>query len=354
MIPLLKPSCSEAEINAVTAVLRSGWWGQGAVCEQFEQECAALHGLSHCATTNSATEALHLALLAAGIGEGDEVILPALTFISTALAISYVGAMAVFADVQADTLCIDWHDVERRITDKTRAIIPVDYAGYPAIPPQRYYYTIVQDAAHHAGGIAYGDLVCLSFHPVKNIASGDGGAVLTNNADWDGRIRSLRWCGIDRSTYERVRARYGWDYDISEIGYKAHWNDIQAAIGLAQLRRARQLLGRRREIANLYRAYLADVDGLQLPLDHTAHTWHLYPVRVDAERRDEVVDRMLAAGISVGVHYKPLTHYPMYAGADLPVTEREWQRLISLPIFYDLTDDEARRVAYTLTDILEN
>ena len=343
-IPLLQPSVTRAEIDAVAGVLRSRWWGQGPVVKQFEQELAARYGYKYCVTTNSATAALHLSLKVLNVGPGDEVIVPGLTFVSTGLAPLYVGAVPVIADVCPDTLCLDWKCVADLVTDKTRAIIPVDYAGRTAanttnLPFKRTNIAIVQDAAHSCGGIGYGDLVCLSFHPVKCLAMGDGGAILLNDSEWANRLRALRWCGIDRSTWERVEKKYSWDYDIQEVGYKYHLNDIQAAIGLAQLHRLQELNLRRREIAT---RYLKELKGIvTLPVDHPQHTWHLFPIRV--KNRDELVDHLLANGISAGVHYKPLTHYPMFDG-DIPVTEREWKRLVSLPIFYDLTNEQQSKV----------
>jgi len=343
IIPLLQPSTTNAEIEAVNKVLRSRWWGQGRIVEQFERKLAARYGYAYCVTTNSATAALHLALHVLGIGPGCEVILPALTFVSTGLAVLYTGATPVFADVYPDTLCLDWESTLMAVTEDTCAIMPVDYAGFPAWTdgPLTGAMPIVQDAAHSCGGTGYGDLVCLSFHPVKNLATGDGGAILTNDADQADRLRALRWCGIDRSTWERSEKRYGWDYAISEIGYKCHWNDIQAAIGLAQLERLDEMNARRRKIAMRYCDELRDV--VQLPLDSRHHTWHLFPVRVDASRRDSLIDYLGDRDISAGVHYKPLTHYPMFSG-DVPVTDREWQRLVSLPIFPDMTDEQQWRV----------
>jgi len=356
MIPLLKPSCTQAEIDAVTEVLESGWWGQGPKCEEFEKRIAKLHGYKYAVTTNSATAALHLALKAIGIGPGDEVIVPALTFISTALAVTYCGAKPVFADVKPDTLTMDWEDADSKISLFTKAFIPVDYAGYPAghmiygrLADTYFGMPVIQDAAHSCGGLAYGDLVCFSFHPVKNLATGDGGCVLTNNEEQYEHLKALRWCGINHSTYDRLQKHYNWDYDIKEIGYKYHWNDIQAAIGLAQLDRLESLLGWRQHIADVYTCELQKC--CETPARHSRHTNHLYPIRVDVEKRDKILDYLLAEGISVGVHYKPLTHYPMYSDQPTPpVTEREWKRLISLPIFYDLTD---RQVDFIIDKVKE-
>ena len=355
VLPLLKPSCTDLEIELVESVLRSGWWGQGSMVEQFEREMGKRYGKKHCITTNSATAALHLACKVAGIGPGDEVIVPALTFISTALAAIYCGAKVIFADVYEDTLCVDMFDVEKKFTRNTKMVIPVDYAGYPCmnvipyglIPHRRW--TIVQDAAHSCGGLGYGDMICLSFHPVKNLATFDGGCILTDNDEWAERARALRWCGINKSTWERSQKKYGWDYQIEEVGYKYHFSDVGAAIALAQLSRLDDLNQRRREIAMIYNdefSELEDTGLVQLPVDHWNHTWHLYPIRVDAGKRNALIDWLLERGISAGVHYKPLTEYSMYNDQPTPpVTEREWQRLVSLPIYYDLEDSDVERVA---------
>jgi perosamine synthetase len=352
-IPLLQPSCSADEARAVTEVLWSGWWGQGKKCIEFENGLADLYGYEHCVSVNSCTAALHLSVVSLDIGPGDEVIVPALTFISTALAVSYTGATPVFADVRPDTLTIDWNDVLRKVTPRTKAIIPVDYAGYPADWQGPHRIPIIQDAAHSCGGIGYGDLVCLSFHPVKNLATPDAGAILTNDEGVAKRLRALRWCGIDRSTWERTENRYGWDYDIEEIGYKYHLSDVSAAIGVVQLGRLKDMNLARARIAERYMASLFDLEGagrVTLPARHPCHTWHLYSVRVDPERRDRIIDHMLAHDISVGVHYKPLNTYPMYKGVDLPVTDREWKRLITLPVFVDLSHTDQLYVIRTFRE----
>jgi perosamine synthetase len=313
---------------------------------RFEEAMAARYGMRHCIAVNSCTAALHLALLSHGIGPGDEVIVPALTFVSTALAVVYCGATPVFADVNPGTLCMGLGRAAEAVTPKTKAIIPVDYAGYPAENYREPFpIPVIQDAAHSAGGLAYGDSVCLSFHPVKPLATGDGGAILLNDDARAERLRALRWCGIDRSTWKRSGKRYTWDYDIAEVGYKCHWNDIQAAIGLAQLERLDAMQARRGDVAFTYYMELRGMGDVQLPPRHQSHTWHLYPIRVPAERRDALLDHLAERGISAGVHYKPLTYYPMFAEQPTPpVTEREWRRLVSLPIYADMTDGEQDRV----------
>lgn len=351
--PLLKPSCSQAEIDAVSAVLRSGWWGNGPKCAEFERRIAELYGYQYAVTVNSATAALHLALLANGIGPGDEVILPALTFVSTALAVKYVGARPVFADVNPETLTMDPEKAWKLVSKHTGAFVYVDYAGYPALNITSGDYPVIQDAAHSCGGLGYGDAICLSFHPVKNIATGDGGAVLTDLESEYEQMKRLRWCGIDKSTFDRVeQPGYGWDYEVTEVGYKCHWNDIQAAIGLVQLDRMGDLLGRRRLIANIYSTELDDLPGVTLPPDHERHTWHLYPLRVPEHKRDKVIRALLQYGYSAGVHYKPLTHYQVFKQETPAVTEREWRRLVSLPIYYDLEEAQVYEVCEIVREVL--
>lgn len=357
MIPVLRPSFLGEEAEAVAAVLQSGWWGEGPRVAEFEHKLAERYGRKHCIAVNSCTAALHLAVLAHGIGPGDEVILPALTFVSTGLAVLYAGATPIFADVRPDSLTIDWQDASRLITSRTKAVIPVDYAGYPAKEANRFrwddpyfnhegyqlhpgFHTI-QDAAHHCGGYGYGDTICLSFHPVKNLASPDGGAILTDGDAMDERLRALRWCGIDRSTWQRSGKRYSWDYAIAEVGYKCHWNDVAAAIGLVQLAYLAEMNAKRRKAAFYYGSNLGWVDA---PIDHPYHTWHLYTIRVPAELRDGLIDDLADRGISAGVHYKPLTTYPMFAQATPPITDREWHRLVSLPLYADITREEQDRV----------
>lgn len=366
MIPLLKPSTTRREVDAVTEVLWSGWWGQGPKCDEFERKLADRHGYRYAVAVNSATAALHLACKVAGVGPGSMVVTTPLTFVSSALAPLYESGpdSVVFADVDEDSLCLDWAAVMGEIGangGKVAAIIPVDYAGYPSKPPDSYLEAlheldipVIQDAAHHVGGIMYGDLVCMSFHPVKNLATGDGGAILTNNPEWYERLKALRWCGINKSTHERAVKSYGWDYDIAETGYKYNWNDIQAAIGLVQLDRLDDMIQRRIDIAHEYYRRLEGVPNVQPPEYHPGHTWHLYPIRVPAEHRDGLIDALLARGVSAGVHYKPLYHYPMFADLDRPeVVDREWQRLVSLPIFYDLTMGQVDYICRVIREVAE-
>jgi perosamine synthetase len=298
---------------------------------------------------NSGTAALQLACEALDVA-GGEVIVPALTFASTALAPMHAGARVVFADVDEDSLCLDWRDAGRRMTPETRAVIPVWYGGTvtprsaPWWPPG----FIIEDCAHAAGSVGAGKqgaLACWSFHAVKNLATGDGGMITTSDGGLAARLRRLRWCGIDRSTWERDRGAYGWEYDIAEPGHKAHMNDLTAALGLAQLRRLGEMNEARRGLVARYLDALAGLGWLRLPAWRMDSSWHLFWVRVDAERRDSLVKHLLANGVSAGVHYKPLNQFGVFGEHQpLPVTDRVWRELVTLPLFPGMTGAEHAQV----------
>jgi perosamine synthetase len=347
MIPLFRPSCTDLEVRYVTETLRSGWWGMGPRVAEFEERFARYTGAAHAVAVNSGTAALQLACEAADVA-GGEVIVPALTFASTALAAVHAGARVVFADVEEESLCLDWRDAGRRMTPATRAVVPVWYGGTvtprsaPWWPPG----FIIEDCAHAAGSAGVGRqgvLACWSFHAVKNLATGDGGMITTDDAGLASQLRELRWCGISRSTWERDKGSYGWEYDITRPGHKAHMNDLTAALGLAQLERLDDLNKARRDIVARYLEALGGLPWLRLPQWREGSSWHLFVARV--EERDAFIDHMLAAGVSAGVHYKPLNTYPVFGGHQpLPVTDRVWKTLVTLPLFPGMTDSEVTQV----------
>lgn len=355
MIPLLKPSVSDKEIQYITETLKSGWWGLGPKTEEFEKKFAEYVGVKYAVGVNSATTALDLALKAHDVKDG-EIIVPALTFVSTGLVGLYNNCKVVFADINPDTLCIDWADVENKITPNTKAIIPVHYAGRyckepiflkPRIQPSMP--IIIEDAAHAAGNPLVGKFhtTCWSFHAVKNLATGDGGMITTNDPAIYARLMKLRWVGIDKTTWERAQKKYGWDYEIQNIGYKAHMNDLTASLGLAQLERLDDMNNKRKVLLFRYLHELKDVKWLKLPEYDPYSSWHLFVVQIDGDR-DKFIDHMLAKGISAGVHYKPLNQYDIFDKMKLPVTDRVWKNLITLPLFPDLTDAEFIHIVQTI------
>jgi len=363
-IPVFRPSITEEEIAAVAEVLRSGWLGQGPRSEQFQQEFARFSGVPYAVGVNSCTAALHLALSCLGVGKGDAVVVPALTFVSTAHVVIYQNAQPILADVDPVTLCLRVQDVEKVITPKTRAIIVVHYGGQPARLSELVQFCterkihLIEDCAHACGASYYqkpvggwGDAGCFSFQAIKNLTTGDGGMLTLRDKRLAKIAHQEAWLGISSSTWERVEGAekmYSWEYAIDRIGYKYHMNDIMAAIGLVQLKRLPEMNGRRREIAGRYHEAFAGLGWLDVPreMTNTVRSWWNYPIRVPAEHRTRLVDHMRSQGISVGVHYKPLhlQECYKYLHAHVPVTDREWERLVSLPIFPDLTDDQQQMV----------
>ncbi len=361
-IPVFRPFHGEEEIAAVAEVLRSGWWGQGPKTAEFEQRFAEYVGAPLAVSVNSATAALHLALKVAGV-DGGEVISPSLTFVSTNHAILYNGATPVFADVEPDTLNIDPEDIARKVTPRTRAILVVHYGGHPAdldrihAIASAHRLIVIEDAAHACGAVYKGRMIgsispltCYSFHPVKNLATGDGGMITLFDQAWDARLRRLRWVGINKDTWVRSagkeKSQYSWQYDVEELGFKCHTNDINAAIGLVQLARLPQTNARRRAICAMYDEGLGDLPWLQLPVERPGviSARHNYVVRCDA--RDRLADWLRAHNIATSVHYIPNHFYDLYQpyASPLPVTEREWERLLTLPLYPALTDDEVAAI----------
>jgi len=354
MIPLFRPSVSQKEIDYVTKTLKSGWWGLGGVTAEFEKRFAEFVGVKYAVAVNSATTALELALRVHGITDG-EVIVPALTFVSTALVALHTGNKVVFADIDPNTLCIDWNDVQKKVTDKTKAIMPVHYGGkyagnfdsYRPLKPMAKF-TIIEDAAHATGNSMAGkkNTACWSFHAVKNLATGDGGMITTNDEEIYQKLQPMRWCGIDKSTFERSQKKYGWDYQIETIGYKSHMNDITASIGLAQLERLPELNMKRKMRVLQYLYELKNERWITLPDFDDVSNWHMFVIRVS--ERDTFIDYMLKNGISAGVHYKPLNNYKIFPQTKLPVTDRVWKTLVTLPLFPDMTDEEFNYIIKTI------
>lgn len=359
-IPIFRPWYDEAEERAVAEVLRSGWIGLGPKTAEFEKRFASYVEAPYAVAVNSATAALHLAFNVLDVS-GAEVITTPMTFVSSNHAILYNGAVPVFADIEQDTLNIDVHSIERNLCDKTRAILVVHYGGHacdmdPILGLARERsIPVIEDAAHACGGTykglklgSIGTIGCFSFHAVKNLATGDGGMIVIRDPELDKKLRRLRWCGIDKDTWNRseVDQKYSWYYTVQELGFKYHMNDISASIGLVQLEKLDRANSRRREITNYYNEHFANLDWLERPVEkeYTRSALHNYVIKVD--RRDELITHLQAQRISAGVHYFPIHLYSMYRKfkADVPVTERVWRRLVTLPLYPGMTDEDVERV----------
>ena len=359
MIQVFKPSMGQEEIDAVSEVLRSGWIGLGPKTSQFEKEFAAYVGAKYAVGLNSATAALDLAVKLLHINHGHEVLVPTMTFVSTGHAVAYNLATPVFVDVDPVTLSLDMEDVARKITVRTKAVIPVHYGGRPVDMDKLRSVVgnlpIIEDCAHAAGAKykgksvgAIGDIGTFSFHAVKNLAMGDGGALTLNDEDMFKRSKKLRWLGIDKGTWDRteVDKSYWWQYFVDEIGLKCHMNDIAAAIGLVQLKRLENMNGRRRYIASRYTEAFKNIDGIEVPPSDDndfKSSWHIYCLKVP--RRNELSVYLQAEGIATGVHYTPIHFYSCYGNKPyLPKAEKVFERIISLPMYPDMTDGDVDMV----------
>jgi UDP-4-amino-4,6-dideoxy-N-acetyl-beta-L-altrosamine transaminase len=373
VLPYGRQSISEEDIEAVTAVLRGDWLTTGPTVTAFENAISELTGGHRAVSCTSGTAALHMAYAGLGVGPGDEVVTTPMTFVATASCAAILGAKIVFADVEEDTTLIDPAAVEAAVTDRTKVIAAVDYAGhaadYDALQPiaDRIGAKTLGDAAHSVGGTYRGrpvgdlaDVTTLSFFPTKNLTTAEGGAVASTRSDLLDRARTFRNIGMVR---DRDQLRHpdegGWYYEVQGFGLNYRLPDVLCALGSSQLRRLSAFKARRQQLTARYDKLLADVPGLRLPVqrDGVDPMRHLYPVRVLGGRRREVYDRLRAVGILVQVNYIPVYWFPMfedlgYRRGMCPVAEAFYAEELSLPLFYDLTDADQDRVVEALHKIL--
>lgn len=363
------PQITEAEIEEIVLTMRSGWLGTGPRVARFEDLFRERTGARHALAVNSCTAALHLAVLATGVGPGDEVIVPALTFCATANAVIHAGATPVIADVDSTTMNLDPVDVAGRITERTRAIVPVHFAGRPCDMAAlqalagRHDLILIEDCAHavetESGGVAagrHGALGCFSFYVTKNVTTGEGGVVITDDDDFAETIKVRALHGMTRDAWRRFSDGGYRHYQVIFPGFKYNMMDLQAAIGIHQLARVEENWLRRQEIWNRYGRELART-GLVLPADPelgTRHAHHLYTVLVDQDRvgidRDAFLEAMTAQGIGVGVHYLSLPEHPYYREAlgwrheMVPRAALIGRQTVSIPLSPGLTDDDVADV----------
>lgn len=376
-IPFALPHITDAEIQAVVEVLRSGWVTTGPKTKEFEARFGAAVGATHCVAVNSCTAALHLALEAVGVKAGDEVVLPTLTFAATAGVVRHLGAIPVLVDVRASDHNVDPAAVERALTARTRAIVPVHFAGVPAdmdeitalarprgIP-------VVADSAHafpsrykgrNVGTLA--DITCFSFYAIKTMTTGEGGAAVTENPEWADRMRIMSLHGISRDAWKRYTAEGSWFYEVLAPGFKYNLTDVASAMGLVQLARSEQMLARRSAIAERYDEAFKGEPGLEFPVHGTdrTHARHLYIIKLIPEAlgidRNGFMEEMRRRGIGASVHFIPLHVHPYYRDTfgytpeSLPVAYALYQRSVSLPFFSAMTDAQVSRVIETVRGIL--
>ncbi len=373
-LPFSRTSISDDEIAAVTEVLRSGWITTGPRCQALEDAFCATYGARHAIAVSSATAGMHVTLMALGIGPGDEIITPSQTWVSTVNIISLLGATPVFVDVDRDTLMADAERIAAAITPRTRAIIPVHYAGAPAdMDPIRalaahHGIAVIEDAAHAVGTqyrerwIGADSTAIFSFHAIKNVTCAEGGLVVTDDAALAAKVRMLKFHGLGVDAFDRVTLGRKPQAEVITPGYKYNLADINAAIALVQLRRLPQLNARRAELVAGYRQALRDSSLLPLgvPTYPHRHANHLFMVRVDRERcgldRDAFMAALQARGIGTGLHFRAVHTQKYYREKypDLVLPDTEWNsaRLCTLPLFPDLTDADLARVIATIDEVL--
>jgi UDP-4-amino-4,6-dideoxy-N-acetyl-beta-L-altrosamine transaminase len=365
-IPYGRQCVDEEDIAAVVEVLRSDYLTTGPAVGRFEAALRRATGAGHAVALNSGTSALHAMYFAAGIGPGDEIVTSPLTFVATANAALYVGATVRFVDVEPDTGNLDPDLVDAAINERTKAIVPIDYAGHPAdydrlrAITDRHGLKLLADAAHSLGATykgrpvgALADASELSFHPVKPITTAEGGAVVTDDPALAQRVARFRTHGITKDPTELDHPGEGpWWYEQHDLGFNYRLTDVQAALGASQLRKLERFISRRRAIASAYDAALADLDALRLPgrRADVEPGWHLYVIRTrDPQRRRPLFEHLRAQGLGVQVHYLPVHWHPYYAGlgyrrGQCPVVESFYASAISLPMFPGMDDDDVSHV----------
>ena len=374
-----RPSIGEEEIKEVVEVLRSGWLTTGSKTKQFEDKFSEYVGSKHSVAVNSCTSALHLALNAIGLQENDEVILPTMTFAATGEVVTYFNAKPVLVDCEEDTLLIDPSKIEEKISKRTKAIIPVHYGGHACDMDKileiarNYDLKVIEDAAHSLptkykakmiGTV--GNVTCFSFYATKTITTGEGGMACTDDDEFAENMRIMSLHGISKDAWKRYFTEGSWYYEVIEAGYKYNMTDIAAALGLIQLKKCDEFYQRRASIACKYSETLRNLPEIKTPVvrAYGTHAWHLYAIQLNTDslkiNRSQFIEEMKKNGIGCSVHFIPLHLHPFYVKAfgfkpeDFPVSTQVYERVVSLPIYPKMTDEEVEYVMQTIDKIIKN
>jgi len=374
-----KTHTTNEEKEAVIEAIESGWLTMGPKCVEFEEKFKEYVGAKEAVSLNSATAALHLALKAIGLQEGDEVIVPTNTFVATAEVVTYFNATPVLCDIEETTHNIDVKKIEELITPKTKAIIPVHFAGQPCDMDEIYEIAnqqpktknqklyIIEDAAHAIpsrykgqmiGSLEGTDVTCFSFYATKTLSTGEGGMATTNNADYAKTIKINRLHGISKDAWDRYTSKGSWYYEIVDNGNKYNSTDINAALGLVQLKKQEELRNKREYIAKRYIEAFKDIKEIILPVikEDRETSWHLFVIKVD--NRDEVIEELKQKGVGCSVHFIPIHKHPYYKhkfgykNNNYPVANRIFEKSLSLPIYPDMTDGEIDYVIQSIKEVL--
>ena len=376
-IPYGHQSIDRKDINEVVRVLKSNWLTQGPKIKEFENALCEYAGAKYAVAVSSGTAALHIACLAAGIKKGDEVITSPITFVASANCVLYCGGKPAFADIQEDTANIDPEEIKKKITKRTRAIIPVHFAGHPCdleeikqIAQKKHSLLIIEDAAHalgaeykgsKIGSCKYSDMTIFSFHPVKSITTGEGGAVMTNNRKLYERLIKFRTHGIAKHDFV-YGYKGSWYYEMHDLGFNYRITDIQAALGKSQLKKLERFISARREIAAFYNKAFKDYSGFDVPVEKKGirSAYHIYPIQLKGKfigKRKEIFDRLRNRGLGVQVHYIPVYLHPYYRrnlgfkSGICPAAESYYSRAISLPLYPSLTNTQVQAIVRIVKEV---
>ena len=361
----------EEELEEVRSAFEYGYFGLAYNVNEFETQLGKYIGAKHIVATNTGTSALHIAVDALGLQSGDEVIVPSLTFVATFQAITSAGATPVSCDVDPDTLCMDPKDVEKRITSKTKVLMPVHYGGYPCDMDylmglkEKHNLRIIEDAAHAFGSTykgarigSFGDITCFSFGSQKNITCGDGGAILSDNEDFDNLCRQKRLLGMERKSHTSFSWKErAWMYDVPVQGYRYHMSNINAGIGLAQLKKVGSFLARRREICGKYDSALENIPGIRLrKIDYSTVGPHIYVIRILNNQRDALKKFLMDRDIETGVSFIPNHFHSFYKneGLNLSETEQAFKEIISLPLHCKLSGSDVETIIDAVTEFFRS
>lgn len=382
IVPFHRSYITEDEISEVVDSLKSGWLTTGPKCFDFEKAFSEYIGCNYSIAVNSCTAALHLALEAIGIKEGDTVITTPMTFAATAEVVRYFNAKPIFIDIEPDTMNMDMSKLEEKVKSlkgegvQLKSIIPVHFAGHPcdmdAIMEiaRSHDLKVIEDAAHVLPGRykdqsigTIGDITCFSFYATKNIATGEGGMAVTDNPEWAERMRIMSLHGISKDAWKRYTAEGNWYYEIIAPGYKYNMTDMAAALGIAQLRKVDFFQQRREAIAALYNKAFGSQPQIEIPTvkDDVQHSWHLYVIKLNLEQltidRNQFIEELKGRGIGTSVHFIPLHIHPYYRDTygykpeDFPVAYETFKRIITLPIYPKMSDEDVQRVIEAVSEV---
>lgn len=375
-LPYYRPLISNDDVEAVVNSMRNGWLTTGPKTKEFEAAFASISGVRNAVAVNSCTSALNLALVALGVGAGDEVIMPSLTFVAGAECVKQLGAEPVFCDIDEATLCITPATIKDRLGPKTKVVMPMHYGGQPARIQEILAITrplgiaVLEDAAHAVGTLdggkwpgAFSDAAAYSFYATKNITSAEGGMLLTNRDDLAEKVRVISLHGMDRDAWKRYMKGGTWKYDVIEIGYKCNLPDMNAALGLSQLKNLTKVQTRRDEIAQRYLEAIQGIPGLgalsKFAKPPNRHSWCVFAVTVDERiagiSRDNLIDELRALNIGTSVHFIPTHQFSAYRKSETPelsATERTSERMFSLPLYPSMTDEDVEDVISALSNII--